>query len=123
MRLRMGRKRLFIVGVVALAIALLVLLWPRGPKEPVYQGKRLSAWLIEASSESGLKTAPEAIQALGTNAIPYLLFEFERTEPRWKQKLLGWNILRQTLNVHADDDVWRHYIAGHGLAMLGSNAS
>jgi HEAT repeats len=95
----MGRKR----GIL-LAIALLIVLalaswkfWPR-PREPVYNGRTLSAWiqrlpaagdgtrgveyrpLIEQKSADELE-AEAALQHFGTNALPYLMAEM-RTQDR-----------------------------------------
>jgi len=55
------------------------------PAEPVFHGKRLSEWVVEAS-ELGSKDerlqAKEAIRQLGTNALPYLLRLVSNPEPR-----------------------------------------
>jgi len=47
-------------------------------EEPVYQGKRLSTWLDDSHWTNGGQTvlssaATQAVQALGTNALPYLV--------------------------------------------------
>ena len=60
---------------LALAGAALSLLW-RKPSEPVYQGRKLSAWCIQLSQSSSAEertTAAEAIRQIGTNAFPQLL--------------------------------------------------
>ena len=51
----MKRRRVLclVAGVALLAAAFLV--WPRGPKEPVYQGKALTQWSYCGTS---LKTLP-----------------------------------------------------------------
>jgi hypothetical protein len=42
--------------------------------EPVHDGKRLSAWFAEFSQTPAYVTPPtKAIQAIGSNAVPYLV--------------------------------------------------
>ena len=47
------------------------------PREPEYQGKRLSAWLEDLSRtpypEKGSEQATKAIREIGTNALPFLV--------------------------------------------------
>src|SRR4029079_8687261 len=71
--------------VTALLLAGVVgsLLWrTSGPREPVFEGRRLTSWLdhhVASSAASppyhspGWKKADEAIRHVGTNAIPTLL--------------------------------------------------
>jgi hypothetical protein len=76
--MRKGRRVLLIVGGLAAACLLVVVLSP-SEKEPEYHGKKLSKWVLalddprpsdEAADPAG---ASEAIRALGTNAIPLLV--------------------------------------------------
>jgi len=82
-----GRCRtviLILSGLVAAACLLAALLRPR---EPVYQGKALSDWLEEVNRAGSLnKTGPasNAIRAMGTNALPFLLAHIEHEEPALK---------------------------------------
>src|SRR5437867_3414068 len=82
-----GRCRtvtLILSGVIAAACLLAALLRPR---EPVYQGKALSDWLEEVNGAGSLdKTGPvsNAIRAMGTNALPFLLAHIEHEEPALK---------------------------------------
>ena len=67
-----GKKRR--LGVVVLCVLVVgvgaLTLWP-GPKEPEYQGKKLSEWLerYPASQEQGR----EAVCAIGADGIPWLV--------------------------------------------------
>ena len=67
----MRRRRLFIaLGALVVGVAA-VAFWP-GPKEPEYQGKKLSEWVIRASVErdkGNFSASYEATQQIGTNAI------------------------------------------------------
>jgi hypothetical protein len=77
------RKRLRIaLAIVGLAI-LGWLGWKtlRSP-EPSYQGKRLSEWLDEYNHAGGMdktESASEAIRAMGTNSLPFLLANIKHT--------------------------------------------
>jgi len=86
---------LFLIGLAA--VALIALNWP-GKPEPVYNGKTLSEWceldhkahwtlrhgLIENQNEAAAK---EAVNAIGTNAIPFFLKWINEDEPAWRIKL------------------------------------
>jgi HEAT repeat protein len=73
-----------------------------GPRDPVYEGKDLRQWLAETNRSSKrwelTREAAEAVKAIGTNAVPLLLSDFESDWPKW-------------------------YQAVSALALLGSNAS
>ncbi len=73
------RRRIGLITMLAVVLAVLAgLVWPTPRKEePIYQGKPLSKWLDESGSNSWSASAPaaEAMQRLGTNAIPWLLRE------------------------------------------------
>ncbi len=73
-------------------------IWQRAPKEPLYQGKRLSFWaedyrkacvsrglpMLDSDSEPVI-----AIRTIGTNAVPFALRWLENGRmPRWKESLL-----------------------------------
>ena len=83
----MKRRRLILFGALALLVVGVVALWPRGPKEPVYQGKPLLQWLNDsyycndASAQVKLEAATRAVKASGTNALPFLLSCFVTNKP------------------------------------------
>jgi hypothetical protein len=69
------RRRNLIIGALALVLCevLAVAFWPEKP-EPVYKGRKLSEWLDETSAQGGFSDGvTEAIQAIGTNGIPFYL--------------------------------------------------
>ena len=79
------RRRRAIIGLTVCVLVGIggVAFWP-GEKEPEYNGKKLSEWLrayeLGSSNENERlvvdreqKTAADAIQNLGTNALPWLL--------------------------------------------------
>jgi hypothetical protein len=68
------------------------------PSEPVYEGKRLSEWVVEVTALDRFDTivnvdsaSLRAMQAIGTNAIPWLLSEIKKPPPlRWQlNRILG----------------------------------
>ena len=70
----MKRRRLILFGALALIAAGVVALWPRGPKEPVYQGKKLSEWLadLDYSGNFADLASIKAVQHLGKDVLPHL---------------------------------------------------
>jgi hypothetical protein len=68
-------RRKVIVGFLALVIcgAVAVVFWPEKP-EPRYEGRKLSEW-IQGAARQGRFASPDlyAVQAIGTNGIPYYL--------------------------------------------------
>jgi hypothetical protein len=72
----MRRRRLFLLlfGCVVAGIIVLMV-WPKRTSEPEYKGKRLSEWLalyLDGGSV-GKQEASDAVHAIGTNALPWLL--------------------------------------------------
>jgi HEAT repeat protein len=72
------RKQLvwFVAVVLALIAGFACVFAIRRGSEPVYQGRRLSAWLVDAAEINDLDAqmkAEVAIRAIGTNAMPYLI--------------------------------------------------
>jgi hypothetical protein len=72
------RRRVFrIVLTGAVVVAAFVLVWPRGEREPVYQGKKLSEWTRGvwrlATDEPGFLERKQAVLQIGTNALPFLV--------------------------------------------------
>jgi hypothetical protein len=77
--MRLRRPILFsTLGLIALATAIWLAIPPHVP-DPIYKGKHLSQWLDASSdvdssdSTQGWLDAFDAVEALGTNCIPYLL--------------------------------------------------
>ena len=63
------------------------------PTEPKYRGRPLSDWLVVLQQAQGGKPdveAMEALQQLGTNAIPSLLEMLRQRDSRLKLKLMAW---------------------------------
>ena len=81
MRTRQGKWLIF--GTFLLVIILGgAILWDRGQKEPTYNGKALTKWLNELAGLNYSKRwepqmeQVQAVRAIGTNALPWLLGPF-----------------------------------------------
>ena len=78
-----------VVVSALLAVALAFLLWGTD-REPRYQGKPLSGWLLQGARKPigvpiGLTTdQEEAIRCMGTNALPYLVKWVQYVSPPWR---------------------------------------
>jgi hypothetical protein len=132
----MKRRRFLLLLALAVVAAGFVLVWPRGPREPVHQGKPLSRWLEEAMAPSkrvggffaGTTTesrewtdASSAVRAIGTNALPWLLYEFNSQEPTNGLRVTfnRWALKHPRLSFRFHIDSLRVTRAASGLQMLG----
>lgn len=91
-------------AIIALAVCVLlgisvVAFWP-GPKEPEYNGKKLSEWLdvydLQYLNDHGKEVvereqpaAADALQHIGTNALPWLVKWIKHEPPAWKDRIAG----------------------------------
>jgi len=74
------KRRRVIVPSAGTVVAILVLaFWP-GPKQPEYQGRKLSWWL---KGDAGDRETFRAIQKIGTNGLPYLIHAVRYEPPFW----------------------------------------
>jgi|GEM_PF-5505216 len=87
-----GRRR-WLLGSFVVGVLLVVVLgfWGRcSPLEPVYQGRRYSAWLDEAPGTQPRNLAAQAaLRAIGTEAIPFLLEQLTYNDPPAAARLAG----------------------------------
>src|SRR4051794_39911375 len=86
----MGKRRFFRMlmgGVVLVGMFVAVALVVRSSqsKEPEYEGKKLSEWVLDLNA--GSSPSKNAIREIGTNALPYLLKWMRYDPPPWKPKL------------------------------------
>ncbi|MEW6307346.1 MAG: hypothetical protein AB1705_28155 [Verrucomicrobiota bacterium] len=113
---RRPKREWWIAGVAAGVVILLAVMWlDRGPEEPVYQGCKVGEWLKGHPREY-----IPAMQAVGTNALPYLLAELEARDgglSRAAQKALS----RLSIAPFWDTARKRRYRARIGLQVLGKD--
>ncbi len=110
-----------LVGPFVLAIWLL----DRQTPEPTYQGKKLSVWIEEASSRQSVnrEVAQNVIRVIGTNAIPWLLFQFSSTEPKWIDWRSRWQSEQPFAGHRYYDKRNRVHMSALGLYFLGDGVS
>src|SRR5438094_1631104 len=97
--------------------------------EPSYQGKKLSRWLDElpdlVHSEFNADAqipAKEALQHMGTNAIPFLLERIQAKDSALKRKLIEWAERHDVSALRFKRAELRREEAAVGLRLLGSRA-
>ncbi len=104
---------LLLIVIAAMTVAISIRFAPN-LHEPVYKNQKLGRWLRGHPRDYG-----PAVEAVGTNAIPYLLAELQITDPpwlKWAERQLGdfgtpWEPARD-----------RRYHAQIGLQVLDTNA-
>ena len=116
---------------LAVGVAGVAILWPRGPREPVYEGKRLSEWIEDAHPTlrytTGMELSKEqeaalqAIHAIGTNALPWLMYEYTRPLSKWRLTYNRWADRRTKWKFRFDAGQSRIGRATSGLELLGSD--
>lgn len=119
------RRVLLLVAMVAL-LAGVFLAWPRGPKEPVHEGKTLTQW-IHGAHDIGIFEQRDqlnaAMNAMGTNAVPWLLHEFTLPISPWRERLAArlnaLPLVKRRLRTNAG----RIRTAANGLMLLRTNAA
>ena len=122
----MKRRRILLLLALVAVAAGLVLFWPRGPKEPVVEGKRLMVWLSERTWQNYIFTDESTLKALkatSTNAVPYLLHEFTRPRSKWRATWNRWASAVPVVNLQMEDDERRISLAARGLYVLGPEAA
>jgi hypothetical protein len=75
-------RRRWAISLFAILALITLALWPR-EKEPHYKGKKLSEWLDDYNNP----VAKQAILAIGTNALPFLLEWLRNERPEWHNQL------------------------------------
>src|SRR5205809_3072192 len=91
----MRKRRLYVLLIAALALIGVLFAVLSGPREPEYQGRKLSEW-VERYTNGGWRLVSadvfeeeepnNAIRHLGTNTIPHLLKWVGYEMPPWKRK-------------------------------------
>jgi len=133
----MKRRRILLLLALA-AVAGGIVVWPLGPKEPVYQGKRLTEWIQEArgpiqrsatrhwptqAERERSEAARQAVKAIGTNAIPFLVSELVRPESKWRTSFNRWASKHPAIRFRFADFDTRILNAANGLGILGRDAA
>jgi hypothetical protein len=121
----MKRRTILLLAAVA-GVAALFIVWPRGPREPLYQGKTLTQWIAESRTHPDgdvSKKAVAALRAIGTNALPFLVSDFTRSVPVWRRYITEWGNKHPAFKLPFRNDRVHITLAGAGLMQLGTNAA
>jgi hypothetical protein len=121
-----GTGRRWLVGILAVGVLLALVLGFRGGRsalEPVHQGRRYSAWLDEAPGTQPRNLAAQAaLQAIGTNAIPFLLeqltYKDSPAKARLAESLRSFRAISIGLSPWWEDAAKRRYRGRRGLSHL-----
>jgi HEAT repeat protein len=94
------------------------------PKEPVYQGRRLSGWLTDAWDGRDADTkriAIDAIRKIGTNALPPLISMMQTRDSPLKLKIIRL-AGKQTFFKYQVEQADLHLRAAYGCSILQAEA-
>lgn len=105
-------------------LATLAMVWPR---EPVHDGRRLSAWLRELPGRGpgGAELrhpATQAVRQIGTNALPFLLEMLNARDPKWKSTAIEWLFDKCDIDLTSSRAETQWQLAVNGFHALGSQA-
>jgi HEAT repeat protein len=131
MKLNRRKAATLLVGVFMIAAAFLG--WRLfNPPEPVYQGKPLSDWVRQFStnfavgivSTSSAQEAEQALRQIGPEALPYLLRQMRVSDSALKKRLRATVLGKWHDRLGLRDrsaDIRR--LGAHGIHALGTNAA
>jgi len=114
---RLRRRRVWVAAAIGGLVVIAGLLRGRSPAEPVYQGRTLRQWM-----RGHPRDYTPAVQAIGTNALPFLLAELTVTDPGLEQ--WGHELFRRFLDSNPPWETarMRQFHAYQALYILGTNA-
>lgn len=121
----MRRKRFIQFSALILLAAGVLLCWPRGPKEPVFEGRKLGYWIRQSLASvdpQHEEQAERAVKTAGTNALPYLLDQFTQPQSRWV-RILNRTGTKFHTSLHLETEGERISVALFGLSALGRDAA
>src|SRR4051812_39043202 len=100
----MNGKRLIVVSALIAITAVGFAVYTLGRREPVYQGRKLSAWLAEANMgpwpRQSRVPADEAIRQIGTNAFPMISQLLRSRDSVVKSKLIPLANRQSQVQIH-----------------------
>lgn len=91
--MKMLHRKWLVLGGLLTVLFVAVIFLALGQREPAYKGKALSTWLdelaaLDYSKRWDLHTEQaQAVQAIGTNAFPWLLSQLRANGSRWQWQL------------------------------------
>jgi HEAT repeat protein len=122
----MKRKRLLLIGALAVVVAGVALGLPGGPKEPVYEGRGINYWINEIPA-TGMMVATEkarlAVRASGAKSLEYLMSEFTRRETILQRVANQLKRVDPLTDLSVAERQAEVELAGIGLALLGPDVA
>jgi hypothetical protein len=124
-------KRVHMALAVALVTLAGVIAWQvfqtSREREPVYQGKRLSAWLEilfaqSFSSDNPDDRANQAVRHFGTNALPFLMERLQAQDTPLKEMMMALAAKQKLVAFHFKSTLKRRQEALIGYKALGTLA-
>jgi HEAT repeat protein len=93
-------------------------------REPRYQGKLLSAWLVDFDFESAHspEKARQAVRTIGTNSFPILRRMLQSKDPIWTKAIIALDDRQSVIQVHVTRANVIRYRAVQGYSALGAGA-
>jgi hypothetical protein len=82
----MGKWRTVFLAVALLAVLAVIIRLSVPDREPQYQGRSLSNWLLVDREKEPYE---EAIRHIGTNSLPYLLKWMAYDRPNWRDEVVN----------------------------------
>ena len=110
--------------LLSLLVIVGVVVWQMlPPSEPVYQGKRLRLWLrdLDYTWTPAASSARNAIQHMGTNSVPTLIYYIRYQDPPWK-RLYAWVVEHVLRRGRVDFEYQWHRRAALACTELGLKA-
>jgi HEAT repeat protein len=119
------KRRWLILGFIGIVIATSASLLLSGPREPRYNGKRLTEWLEvieQAPGSTRWQDAVVALRQIDAHALPWLLHELEAKDSSLQAVLRDFFRLLGRGKTFSYDASSRHRYALRGFAYLGPKA-
>jgi len=116
-------KRSRIILVLLTVVLLTVAIYLLRPREPAYQGIRLSAWLKQLAHPQDWQhreAAEEAIWQIGTNAVPYLLEVLQKSDAPFKVRSINWLEKKTHMDLDRFRTADRQAAAAAAIQVLGA---
>ena len=116
-------RRILLLAIAAMLLA--VVGWHLyATREPSYQGKRLTEWLLAGANDgkfapASTKQSREAIRAIGTNGLPTLIRLIQVKDSAVKRTLMSWAEKQSLVEFHFQPAWTRQGYAVEGFLTLG----
>jgi HEAT repeats len=107
---------LFVTGVIVVTG---IVFYIRRPREPIYEGRPLSVWIVGNDSDK----ASEAMWLAGTNAIPTLFRMLRAKDSALKLKLISLARKQRIVPINYVSALERNQRAASAFGMLGASGS